>query len=448
MEIKIITQSICVALAIVLLCPFVSAQWLPTNGPINGVALSLAFGTSVTHDTTLYAGTWNGLVFKSTNRGESWIEIDGGTWWMIPRDSGFTTSDIRALVTWPNQTGGSTLLAGTFGGGVFLSQTADTQWRAINNGLTELRVFCLLVYPNKTGGINMLVGTAGGIFLSADTGASWQARNAGLTNTTISSLAISDTNLFAGTNSGVFRSTDNGTTWESVLTAPIIRDLLVSKLGRVHPMVYAGDDGNSIHVSSDDGLTWETLNEIDPYSSLIITALTAHDTILYAGTIRYFGTYVYPGMYFSLDGGVNWVDGNRGLGRPINEFLVCGDFLYVATASDYNGLNSVWKRPLLEMVTGVERQQQEHPSHFALEQNYPNPFNPNSNIRYQIAEFRHVRLAVYDLLGREVDVLVNERKAPGIYEVKFDGSNLASGVYFYRLQAGDFVSSKRMLILK
>jgi hypothetical protein len=88
------------------------------------------------------------------------------------------------------------------------------------------------------------------------------------------------------------------------------------------------------------------------------------------------------------------------------------------------------------------------PGSFSLTQNYPNPFNPNSEIRYQISEFRHVKLAVYDLLGREVAVLVNEKKASGSYEVTVDGSNLASGVYFYRLQAGDFVSTKRMLILR
>ena len=68
-------------------------------------------------------------------------------------------------------------------------------------------------------------------------------------------------------------------------------------------------------------------------------------------------------------------------------------------------------------------------------QNYPNPFNPTTGVRYQVSEVSYVRLAVYDLLGREVAVLVNERKAPGKYELRFDGSSLASGVYVYRLTA-------------
>lgn len=91
-----------------------------------------------------------------------------------------------------------------------------------------------------------------------------------------------------------------------------------------------------------------------------------------------------------------------------------------------------------------------------LLQNYPNPFNSNSEIRYEISDFRIVNLSVYDLLGREVAVLVNERKAPGSYEVTFDGSGLASGVYFYRIHAGDpstgsgrsFVQTRRLLLIK
>jgi hypothetical protein len=88
------------------------------------------------------------------------------------------------------------------------------------------------------------------------------------------------------------------------------------------------------------------------------------------------------------------------------------------------------------------------PTSYFLYQNYPNPFNPISDIRYQLSELGFVKLAVYDLLGREVSVLVNEKKPPGSYEVRFDGTGLASGVFFYRLQAGDFTQTKTLLLLK
>jgi CubicO group peptidase (beta-lactamase class C family) len=88
------------------------------------------------------------------------------------------------------------------------------------------------------------------------------------------------------------------------------------------------------------------------------------------------------------------------------------------------------------------------PTHDALSQNYPNPFNPTTGIRFQVSGVSEVRLSVYDLLGREMAVLVNERKLPGHYEVKFDGSTLASGVYFYRLIAGDFVQTRKLLLIR
>jgi dienelactone hydrolase len=88
------------------------------------------------------------------------------------------------------------------------------------------------------------------------------------------------------------------------------------------------------------------------------------------------------------------------------------------------------------------------PVQFSLAQNYPNPFNPTTVVRYELPLASSVRLAVYDILGREVSVLVNERREAGVHEVKFDGGGLASGVYFYRLQAGSFTETNKLLLLR
>ena len=85
---------------------------------------------------------------------------------------------------------------------------------------------------------------------------------------------------------------------------------------------------------------------------------------------------------------------------------------------------------------------------FALKENYPNPFNPETVINYSIGMSSMVKLKVYDILGREVATLVNELKVPGNYTVNFNGINLSSGVYFYRLEAGTFSGIKRMILLK
>jgi hypothetical protein len=90
----------------------------------------------------------------------------------------------------------------------------------------------------------------------------------------------------------------------------------------------------------------------------------------------------------------------------------------------------------------------EVPEEFSLSQNYPNPFNPATTITYGLPRTLQVRLTVYDILGREVATLVNEKKAAGVYQVRFDGRSLASGVYFYRLDAGGFVASKKLLLMK
>jgi len=85
---------------------------------------------------------------------------------------------------------------------------------------------------------------------------------------------------------------------------------------------------------------------------------------------------------------------------------------------------------------------------YSLSNNFPNPFNPSTNIRFQIADFGFVSLKVYDVLGNEVAILVNQEKYPGIYEVEFDGAGLSSGIYFYKIAAGNFVETKKMILLK
>ncbi len=85
---------------------------------------------------------------------------------------------------------------------------------------------------------------------------------------------------------------------------------------------------------------------------------------------------------------------------------------------------------------------------FKLSQNYPNPFNPKTKISYSIPQTNFVIIKVYDLIGKEIATLVNEQKTIGNYEVEFDGSNLSSGIYFYKMQAGDFTDTKKLVLIK
>jgi hypothetical protein len=88
------------------------------------------------------------------------------------------------------------------------------------------------------------------------------------------------------------------------------------------------------------------------------------------------------------------------------------------------------------------------PRAFLLEQNFPNPFNPSTTIRYSLGRAAHVKLVIFSILGQQVATLVNETQESGYHAVKFDGSRLATGVYFYRIQAESFVQTKKFLLLK
>jgi uncharacterized delta-60 repeat protein len=108
---------------------------------------------------------------------------------------------------------------------------------------------------------------------------------------------------------------------------------------------------------------------------------------------------------------------------------------------------------LTQNPTGIDDQIFPQPNEFTLYQNFPNPFNPSTNIKYRISDFGFVSLKVFDVLGNEVATLVNEEKPAGNYVVEFnshsdEGQNLSSGIYFYKLQAGSFVETKKMILLK
>ncbi len=98
--------------------------------------------------------------------------------------------------------------------------------------------------------------------------------------------------------------------------------------------------------------------------------------------------------------------------------------------------------------TAVENQTSNVLLKYGLSQNYPNPFNPTTTIKYSLPKSSNVRLVAYNILGKEVATLVNGNESYGYHSVNFNASNLASGVYFYRLQAGNFNSIKKLMLLK
>ena len=99
------------------------------------------------------------------------------------------------------------------------------------------------------------------------------------------------------------------------------------------------------------------------------------------------------------------------------------------------------------IVTGIQKEE-EIPTEYSISQNYPNPFNPITKIRFALPKTTITKVTIYDLLGREIITPVNKKLPAGFHEINIDSNNLSSGVYLYRIQAGDFIQSKKMILMK
>ncbi len=121
---------------------------------------------------------------------------------------------------------------------------------------------------------------------------------------------------------------------------------------------------------------------------------------------------------------------------------------YLISSNNVERPALIWLREYLDSVVVSVEEELALPQNFELFNNYPNPFNPTTNIKYNVSKQSHVALRVYDVLGRVVKTLVNDMQSPGQYTVTFNANNLASGIYFYRLEAGDFVKTKKLILMK
>ncbi|MCU0413578.1 MAG: T9SS type A sorting domain-containing protein, partial [Ignavibacteriaceae bacterium] len=137
-------------------------------------------------------------------------------------------------------------------------------------------------------------------------------------------------------------------------------------------------------------------------------------------------------------------------GVVAHDFDLDGKTDLAIIAADYNfGHDSLFVLYNTGNVSGIREEiHQQIPENISLSQNYPNPFNPSTRIEYSIPQSGLVTIKIYDILGREVATLVNEEKQRGVYSISFDATGLASGIYFYRIQFGNFVQTKKLTLLK
>jgi photosystem II stability/assembly factor-like uncharacterized protein len=279
--------------------------WAAANTGLTNLDVD-ALAINPTTPATLYAGTSGSGVFKSTD--------SGGTW--AAASTGLTNLDVQALAI--NPTTPATLYAGTIDGGVFKSNDSGGTWAAANTGLTSAYVSALAINPLTPA--TLYAGTSGGgVFKSTDSGGTWAATNTGLRERWVKALAINPTTpttLYAG-GSGVFKSTDSGGTWAAASTGlnPSVQALAINPT--TPATLYAGTSFGGVFRSTDSGGTWAAVNTglpsltiaITGVTNLIVWALAINPTTpatLYAGTWN-------GGVFKSTDSGGTWAAANTGL---------------------------------------------------------------------------------------------------------------------------------------
>ncbi|HMU41935.1 MAG TPA: T9SS type A sorting domain-containing protein [Ignavibacteriaceae bacterium] len=387
-----------------------NAQWIQL-GPVGEGVISLSANNS-----SVFAGTLNG-VWHSVN--------DGLSWEHTTLDSSTVGSIVHI---------GTNVFAGTSEYGIYRSSDNGINWTHLFDenisslAFNENSIFAGSIYT--------------GVYRSNDNGNTWNPVNSGLENNWINCLAVRGANVYAGTEwngtlsgMGVYYSINNGINW-SLLTLP---DRCIKSIAVHDESIFVSTQHfgvfDALYRSTDNGVNWAEL--INGLPDGTINDIEIIDTNIFVATEYY-------GVFLSKDNGGSWTQINEGMGnQTIASLAISPDYIYAGTLG-----SSTWRRPLSEIITSVEAQETDLPSNFNLAQNYPNPFNPSTKIRYSVPISEFVTLKVYDVLGNEVAALVNEEKPAGTYEVNFNASQLSSGIYFYKLQAGSFVETKKMILLR
>ncbi|MGE5847034.1 MAG: T9SS type A sorting domain-containing protein [Ignavibacteria bacterium] len=270
----------------------------------------------------------------------------------------------------------------------------------------------------------------GGFFRSTDNGATWPLYIPGFR--CFDYIVHEDLLFVAAQFEGVMYSEDWGLTWYMCEGWPFMKFAAYSTRNNKYFFVCTGDE---LFRSSDFGDSWHLLDISIEKEGFQFGDVLAADSLIFLSILD-------DKVYVSKNNGDTWSEMNEGL-----DTIGMGD--YFSLSSNYlimSKNNSVWRYDFSQ-ITKI-RQNQSSIYDFILFQNHPNPFNPITHFGFRIANFGFVSLKIYDLLGNEVAVLVNEEKPAGIYKIKFDGSSLSSGVYFYTISTGNLKQSKKMILAK
>jgi len=271
-------------------------------------------------------------------------------------------------------------------------------------------------------------------------GTNWTILSSGITSF-LRSVYFTDQNTgwTAGANYNnyqgkILKTTDGGANW-------IIQFSLFNPLNSIYffnqNIGWVVGDG-AILRTTNGGIDW--INETGVTQSWLNSVHFKDEGIGWAVGYDFNGT-TYGSILNTTDGGVNWIS-------QLSELWLNSVYFITPYTGWAVGEFGTILKTTNGGITFIEGKINEIPNTYLLTQNYPNPFNPTTTIKYQIPGLSFITLKVYDVLGKELVTLISEEKSVGNYEVEFDGANLTSGIYFYQLKSGNFIETKKMLLIK
>ncbi len=397
--------------------------WVLQNSGINKFICSSYF----VNDFIGYAGSSGGDILKTINGGIQWFSVYSNPEYSID-DVFFIYSNIGWAVGFRNPPEIKNVVLKTVNGGATWSEIYVDSLYSFGSeiyfsDLTTGYLACGNLKKTTNGGVNWFT-----VFDNSSSGIFFLNTNTGWTS---------------GRNRGVDKTTDGGNSW--INQYPFFYHNYDADIYFINEQKgfavngYFGSYGY-LYYTTNGGLNW---NENHDFQYLVNSIKFVNTNTGYMLALGYYNEIQ---LSKTTNGGANWILHN------INSTKIPGHLFFRSVNTGWlvgdSGL--IMKTTNGGVTIGIQQIGINVPGDFSLFQNYPNPFNPSTKIRFDISGTTAAQtfLIVYDLLGREVAVLVNEKLRPGEYEVDFNASNYPSGVYYYKLSAGNFSETRKMVIVK
>lgn len=417
------------------------------------------FDVGINNKNVIFGGTQDNGMVRTLNLGSSWQFLFSG-------DGGGIEIDPLSYNKVYSSHGGSGVT--NVGWGRYKTINGGLNWSEITNNLPAHDDWSPSIHSDKTPPIYLYTNGGPNMFKSTNEGSSWIRMNSTpfptphILNFSVSKFVSGNSVIYAclkddpesGNHTGkLLRVFDNGTWFERSSGLPQsgawVRNVAI------HPsnvnIAYAlmnGVTGQKIFKTTNKGVSWTNISGNLP--NVPVSDLIPHPT----DNNKLYLSSEY-GCYKTTNGGANWYRWNNGMPEKLPSATTINDLAVIDSLSQ-NGRYYIvaatygrgfWMREISgDDPIGIINNST--PVTFKLSQNYPNPFNPSTKIDYSIAKGSIVKIVVYDVLGRVVKTIVNEKETPGNYTIEFNAVNLSSGVYFYRLETAAFTDVRKMILLK